>query len=89
MNTGDPVYWDMGDVQTASWEFGDGGWGDSAANCNAGQVLNNNGGGYTGNCANSFQILGSDSSAPEPASFVLLGSGLLLAAFLRVKAARG
>jgi len=39
----------------------------------------------TPNGAQSFQILGS-SSAPEPAGFVLLGSGLLMAGLLRRKA---
>ncbi len=85
VSNGGGALWDMNDVQTASWVNQ---WGSDAANCNAGVGLNSSGNGYTGNCANAFQILGPTSGTPEPASFALFGSGLVLAGLVRRQAVR-
>jgi hypothetical protein len=70
--SGDPIYWDQNNGPSQGWEntLGYGMGGCSGTNAS---------------CSESFQIYGNSGTAtPEPASWVLLGSGMLIfAGFMR------
>jgi hypothetical protein len=66
--TGDPIYWDINQGPSAAWESMVGNL--DASSC-ASWV------GYSGSCSSSFQLYGSQSGTPEPASLMLIGTGLV------------
>jgi hypothetical protein len=78
---GDPAYWDINDAP------GIDAWENSLGNVSASGACSEDTDGYaSGTCASSFQILGTTAAVPEPATWTLLGSGILAAFALRRKA---
>lgn len=79
-SNGDPAYWDVNDGPNIdAWESD---IGDVSA---PGVCAGSTEGQASGTCASSFQILGNPQGTPEPATWVLLGAGILAAGWLRRK----
>ena len=71
LNNSDDVYWDENDgAGVTAYESADGELSGSCSTDGSG----------TGTCAESFQILGTTGTAPEPGTFALGGMGLLMLA---------
>lgn len=73
-----PAYWDISNAP------GIDAWENSIGNVSASGVCLEQIG-VSGTCASSFQILGATAAAPEPATWTLLGSGILAVFALRRK----
>ena len=79
---GDPIYWDINQGPSSAWESSYGYLDNNGQDC-ANAI------GYSGTCSDSFQIYGNPSTTPEPASLLLMGSGLLMfGGYVRRKIAR-
>jgi hypothetical protein len=75
-----PIFWDENDGPGVDvWHNTEGHLSNNPDACDAGG---------SGTCAEAFQILGDVSSVPEPATWFLLGSGILAVAGLRRKLVR-
>jgi len=66
--TGYPIYWDINQGPSAAWE-------NTIGNLDASVCSNYVG--YSGTCSSSFQLYGNQSKTPEPASLMLIGTGLV------------